>query len=272
MEMKSTISNRIRFSVKYLVYLIFSSSRKGHGIHSPFVFDFIIHVLRGKLSDDIHFEKIEKYRNSLIASPGFITVEDMGAGSYLTTKTNRSISLIARHSLKSRKYARLLYRIVSYYKPDSILEIGTSFGITTQYFAIANPAADITTIEGSPAIARIAQQGFEQNNFHRIRLVQGNFDAVLGNVLLGMKGKKFFFIDGNHQYEPTVNYFNTILKISGKDDILVFDDIHWSKDMEHAWNSIKEDKRVKYTIDLFFIGLVFLKTDFLEKQNFVIQF
>ena len=270
--MISTISNRIRLSIKYFAYFIFSSNRKGHGIHSPFVFDFIIHVLRGKLSDAIKFGEIEKFRNSLIGSTGFITVEDLGAGSFLTSKTNRSISSIARYSLKSKKYARLLYRIVSYYKPDSIIELGTSFGITTQYLAIANPTASITTIEGSPAIAQIAQKGFEQNNFQHIQLVQGNFNAVLENVLFGMTGVKFFYVDGNHQYEPTLNYFNTIMKISGKDDILVFDDIHWSKDMEHAWNYIKQDQRVKYTIDLFFIGLVFLKTDFLEKQDFVVYF
>ena len=270
--MISTISNRIKISIKYLTYLIFSSNKKGHGIHSPFVFDFIIHVLRGKLSDAIYFGEIEKLRNTLIRSSGFITVEDLGAGSFLTSKTNRSISSIARHSLKSKKYARLLYRIVSYYKPDSILELGTSFGITTQYLAIANPDACIKTIEGSAEILQIAKEGFEKNHIKNIQLILGDFKTELGKALAGMKGRRFFFIDGNHRYEPTVHYFNIILSSSGADDILVFDDIHWSKDMEHAWEYIKQDKRVKYTIDLFFIGLVFLKTDFLEKQDFVIHF
>jgi len=270
--MIALISNRIRLAIRYLSYLFFSSNRKGHGIHSPFVFDFIIHVLRGKIANEIQFGKIEKLRNDLIRSTDLITIEDYGAGSFLTSQISRSISSVAKHSLKSPKYARLLYRIVNYFKPDSILELGTSFGITTQYLAIANPLATITTIEGSPEIAQIAQAGFEKNNCQHIRLIQGNFNNELENLLKGMRGKKFIYIDGNHRYEPTIHYFNTIISISGEDDILVFDDIHWSKDMEQAWLEIKQDIRVKYTIDLFFVGLVFLKKDFLEKQDFVVHF
>jgi len=270
--MIALVSNRIRLAIKYLSYLVFSSNRKGHGIHSPFVFDFIIHVLRGKIANEIQFRKIEKFRNDLIRSSDFISIEDYGAGSFLTSETKRSISSVAKHSLKSPKYARLLYRIVNYFKPDSILELGTSFGITTQYLAIANPLATINTIEGSPEIAQIAQVGFEKNNCQHIRLIQGSFNNELENLLNGMRGKKFVYIDGNHRYEPTIHYFNTILSHSGQDDILVFDDIHWSKDMEKAWLEIKKDTRVKYTIDLFFIGLVFFKKDFLEKQDFVVHF
>jgi hypothetical protein len=61
------------------------------------------------------------------------------------------------------------------------------------------------------------------------------------------------------------------MSVSGEDDIIVFDDIHWSKAMERAWREIKEDERVRYTIDLFFIGIIFLKKDFLEKQDFIIH-
>jgi hypothetical protein len=158
------ISNRIRLSIKYLAYLFFSSNRKGHGIHSPFVFDFIIHVLRGPMKDEVQFKRIEKWRSELIRSSDLITVEDHGAGSSIKAGTRRSISSIAKHSLKSPKYARILYRIIAYYKPDSILELGTSFGVTTQYLAIANPTASITTIEGAPEIAKIAHAGFKKND------------------------------------------------------------------------------------------------------------
>jgi hypothetical protein len=90
-------------------------------------------------------------------------------------------------------------------------------------------------------------------------------------VVKGMTGKKFIYVDGNHQFEPTIQYFNTIMSMSGESDIIVFDDIHWSKAMEQAWREIKQDKRVRYTIDLFFIGIIFLKKDFLQKQDFIIH-
>ena len=269
--MKALMFARIRIAIKYLGYLACSSNRKGHGIHSPFVFDFINQVLRGKTTDEIQFHRIEKFRGELIDSLEFITIQDYGAGSLLQSTAKRAISSVARHSLKSPKYAQLLYRVVSYYKPDSILELGTSFGLTTQYMASANPAANIITIEGSAQIAQIAQQGFQKGNFRHIHLTIGDFDENIENAISKMVGEKLFFIDGNHRYGPTMHYFKLIMSVADIDDILVFDDIYWSKEMEQAWQDIKRDKRVKYTIDLFFMGLIFLKKDFIENQDFMIH-
>jgi hypothetical protein len=54
--------------------------------------------------------------------------------------------------------------------------------------------------------------------------------------------------------------------------VLIFDDIHWSRDMERAWAAIKKDPRVLLTVDLFFIGLVFVREEFKVKQEFTIRF
>jgi len=53
---------------------------------------------------------------------------------------------------------------------------------------------------------------------------------------------------------------------------LVFDDIHWSAEMEKAWLEIKSHPSVQYTIDIFFLGFVFFRPDFKVKQNFSIRF
>ena len=42
--------------------------------------------------------------------------------------------------------------------------------------------------------------------------------------------------------------------------------------MEEAWEIIKQHTAVSLSIDLFFIGIVFLRKDFKVKQHFVIRF
>ena len=44
--------------------------------------------------------------------------------------------------------------------------------------------------------------------------------------------------------QPTLNYFNQLLKISTQSTIFIFDDIHWSVEMEEAWNEIKQHPSV----------------------------
>ena len=79
------------------------------------------------------------------------------------------------------------------------------------------------------------------------------------------------FIDGNHQKKPTINYFEEILKYANNNTIFIFDDIHWSQGMESAWEYIKAHEKTTLTIDLFFLGIVFIKSE-LSKENFIIRF
>jgi hypothetical protein len=104
------------------------------------------------------------------------------------------------------------------------------------------------------------------------KVVVGNFDLVLPGVLEEMGGVDMAFVDGNHRKDPTLAYFNQLMERAGRPAVLIFDDIHWSEEMEEAWGAIKSDPRVYLTIDLFFIGLVFLREEFKVKQDFVIRF
>lgn len=256
---------------KYLHYYFTASNGKGHGVHSPFVFDFIKFVL----NDDkkyAGYDEIESLRKKMLHDHSIINVEDFGAGSTVIKTNQRVVSKIAASSLKPKKYSRLLHRITRYYKPTTILELGTSFGITTAYLAKGNEAAAVHTLEGAPSIATIAQKNFDELFLKNIKLIRGDFELTLPYVLHELKEINLAFIDGNHRKEPTLKYFHHLLQYASASSILIFDDIHWSKEMEEAWQQIKEDNAVTLTIDLFFIGLVFINPDFKVKQHFTIRF
>jgi predicted O-methyltransferase YrrM len=103
-------------------------------------------------------------------------------------------------------------------------------------------------------------------------LLQGDFAKTLPVLLESLQQIDLAFVDGNHRKVPTLQYFEQLLPKTTASSILIFDDIHWSAEMEEAWESIKAHPAVTLTIDLFFIGLVFVNPDFKVKQGFVVRF
>jgi len=256
---------------KYMLYRWHASNSKGHGVHSPFVFNFITQVLNDKRFFYC-YETIETAREQLKQDKTLLTIEDFGAGSRIHSHTQRTVKDIATSSLKPKKYSQLLFRMVNYFKPATILELGTSLGITTSYLACGKEDAQVITLEGANAVATIARQHFQSLRLKNIQVVTGNFDDTLPGTLAQLSSIDFAFIDGNHRLQPTLDYFNQLLPKVHEYSVLIFDDIHWSQEMEEAWNTIKAHEQVRLTIDLFFIGIVFFRKENKVKQDFTIRF
>jgi predicted O-methyltransferase YrrM len=256
---------------KYLNYRFTASNGKGHGIHSPFVFEFVKKVLNGN-KDEAVYRQIESRRKQLLRDDTTVTIEDFGAGSRVISTKKRKIKQIAATSLKPKKYSQLLHRIARHYHSRTVLEIGTSLGITTAYLAKADPAANVITMEGAKEIAAIARRNFDTLGIANIQQVTGNFEDTLTPTLAGIGTADLIFIDGNHRYEPTIRYFSEVLEKSHDHTIIILDDIYWSKEMEQAWQWVKAHEKTRLTIDLFAIGIVVLRPEILHKQHFRIRY
>ncbi|HTN37562.1 MAG TPA: class I SAM-dependent methyltransferase [Arachidicoccus sp.] len=260
---------------KYFQYLKSASNGKGHGIHSPFVYEFVRNVLGDRQSYPC-YQPIEAMRRILKTDERVIEVEDFGAGSRVNPTNSRKIGAIASSALKPRKYSRLLFRMVQYFQSGTVLELGTCFGITTAYLASGHKNADVYTLEGASAIAEVARHNFNELRLPNVSLLQGNFDDQLPRLLERLKKQQkpldFVFIDGNHRKEPTLRYFRELLPLLQEKSVVVFDDIHWSQEMEDAWREIRQHPEVTLSIDLFFIGIVFFRKENKVKQDFSIRF
>lgn len=256
---------------RYLKYLYRASNGKGHGTHSPFVYEFITRVLNDPAAYP-DYKIVESLRRQLKADQRRLTVEDFGAGSVYAVQQQRSVQSIARMAAKPRKYGQLLYRMVKYYQPRQLLELGTSLGITSTYLSLAAGNGRLTTLEGAPEIAAVARENFNALHLENTRLLEGSFESTLPGYLETAGTIDFAFIDGNHRKEPTLAYFNQLMRHAGNNSLFIFDDIHWSAEMEESWDIILKDPRVRCTIDLFFIGIVVFRQEFREKQQFEIRF
>ncbi len=249
-------------------YLLKSKHKGGHGIHSPFVYQFVANVLEDK-TKHAEYSKINKLRNQLKKSNKIIFVEDFGAGSKNNLSSQRIVKQIVKYSSSGNKIGELLFRMAKNYQPKSILEIGTCLGISTIYLSLANNNSKIITIEGSQQLSKVAQENF--NNLERcnIQSIIGNFDTVLPSILKS-NNFDFIFFDGNHTKEATIRYFEQSLPFAHNDTIFVFDDIHWSDGMEMAWQHIVNHIDTVVTIDLFYLGIVFFRKQ-MQKQHFIIK-
>ncbi|WMJ74767.1 class I SAM-dependent methyltransferase [Cytophagaceae bacterium ABcell3] len=253
--------------LRYIQFLLKSGNE--HSVHSPFIFDLYTTVITPDKQYYV-FEDIEGLRKSLLARKDSIPINDFGAGSRVTQSTSRRISSIAKNSEKPPKLAQLLFKITERFQPDTILDLGTSLGLTTLYLSKAAPKSTVYTFEGCPETLEVAKENFRKLNAVNIKPVLGNIDDTLPQVLQQIKSADLVFFDANHKYEATLNYFNICLQKATQDSIFIFDDIYWSSGMQKAWQEIKDNDHVRLSVDLFYMGLVFFRKK-QPKQHFVLR-
>ncbi|GHA28487.1 O-methyltransferase [Salinimicrobium marinum] len=266
--------------ISYIKFLIKSTNQ--HGVHSPFVFGLVTKCFYDKKKYPA-YEIIKKYRKKLLQNRNSIKVADFGAGSRIFSSNERKIAAIAKNAGITPKRAQLLNRLVRYLEVERALELGTSLGISTAAMAAQNKV-QIISIEGCAATAGVARKQFEEFGFKDIEMKVGEFERVISKQYSVNKSSRFqisnsnlqpqtfdlIFIDGNHQKQATLNYFEKLLSAVHNDSVMIFDDIHWSKDMEAAWEEIKLHPEVSVTVDTFQWGLIFFRKE-QAKEHFVVR-
>ena len=260
------------FQIKSYLQFLWHSKNE-HAVHSPFVFNLITKCFYDKKSK-AEYSILKEYRKALLTNKNSIEVTDFGAGSKVFKSNTREICKIAKTAGISPKRAELLFRIAHYFQPSSILEIGTSLGLATSALSLGSRSvgtkAKITTLEGCPETAKIAQNQFRQFGLTNINSVVTEFNSYLSDFQRSTFDFHLIFFDGNHSKKATLDYFELLLPSITNDSVWIFDDIHWSPEMEEAWKIIKNHPKVKVTIDTFQWGLVFFRRE-QEKQHFVIR-
>jgi predicted O-methyltransferase YrrM len=248
-------------------------SKNEHAVHSPFVFNLLTKCFYDKKYKR-EYLILENYRKSLLENKNFIEVTDFGAGSRVFKSNTRQISKIAKTAGISPKRAKLLFRVVRYFQPNTVLEIGTSLGLATSALALGNLEAKVITLEGCPNTSAVAQNQLENFECNNVDTVVTEFESYFKDIQRELKTETenfdLIYFDGNHSKKATLAYFDHLLPTTTNDSVWIFDDIHWSSEMEEAWELIKNHPKVKVTIDTFQWGFVFFRRE-QEKEHFIIR-
>lgn len=240
-------------------------------IHSPFVYELVEKVFRDK-TEHKEFRSLNRLKKRYAKRTDRIETMDFGSSAGNNTYITRitTVGNIVTQRTHSKKQLEFLYRMSNWFKPGSILEFGTAAGISALYLSKGNPESHMITMEGCMGLASVATKSFKKRNAN-IEVEVGDFNGILDGVVDRVEQLDMVFFDGNHRKAPTLEYFEKCLAKSTDKSVFMFDDIHWSRGMSSAWKTIKKDKRVTLTIDLYWIGLVFFIPE-ITRQDFVIRY
>ena len=277
----------------YLRHLLTARSTAGHGVHSPYVYDFLTKVVRNKTDMKI-VSKVEGLRREMLSDKRSIRVTDLGAGSVTRAGGERSVAEIAGTAALPAKEAGLLARIVKSMEhaawgmehagdppnggeavPRSgrtggmgrgawsmekgiILELGTSLGISTLALALAAPERRLITVEGCPVIAAIARENLLKYGAFNAEVMHAEFSEALENLRKNGLNVFFAFIDGNHKGAALTEYVSKIAAM-GDEMTIVADDIRLTKEMFQAWKSLTASGIAPVTVETLRLGIFFLK-------------
>ncbi|MCG8412314.1 MAG: class I SAM-dependent methyltransferase [Bacteroidales bacterium] len=261
------MKSRFIYALKFIEYKLSARHKKGHSIHSPFMYRlirevFIQKTINPELAKVIDLHKRYKKSRQIISFNK--TVVD----------SEHSISLelgkiIKRSSINS-KYGKLLFRLIQFFNSETILEIESSVGISSAYIAQANKKAHFISIESIKLKIEIAKKLSNELN-QNTEFIHGNIDSILKSTIDKYIQLDFVFFDGNHTPKNTIKYFELCLTKIHNDSVFVFNDIHWSDEMEKAWEYIRNHKTTKVSVDLFKIGIIFFKQE-LSSEQYTIKF
>ncbi len=257
----------------WLRHQLTAGNTGGHGIHSPYLFEWVRLVMRG---DDSYYvwDAIEERRQAMLLDERPLEYVDYGSGKMKTengkVKTERRVKDIAKGSLAKRKYAQMLARLVNWLGESGkeglvIVELGTSLGVTTAYLAAMDSRNRVITYEGCPAVADIAKANWKTLGIKNIDCRVGEIDVEA--LARDLKRVDVAYVDANHTYASTCAYFSVLAEKVHEKSVIIVDDIHYSQEMERAWREICADKRVTSTMDLYQMGLVFFDKNY-WKQNY----
>ncbi|MBC7693964.1 MAG: class I SAM-dependent methyltransferase [Burkholderiales bacterium] len=255
--------------LKYLNYRLTAYSE--HDLHSPFLYNFYMELIKNEFPFG-DFEELNTIRKKIIKDSTVINYKDLGAGSKKLSSDKRLVKQITMHGIAQKKQAEFLYRLLNKFMPATVVELGTSIGLSTLYFSKASPRSDIYTIEGCLDLVEFSKKLFIEQQARNIQNISGHFDTAFPKLLQSLNHLDFLYIDGNHAYEPTMRYFTLALEKKNTNSIFVFDDIYWSAGMQQAWKEISAHPDVMLSLDLFYFGIVFFRTEQKNKEHFVLKF
>lgn len=236
-------------------------------IHSPLLFKTYGELFDFILAKDQLDLDIEECRNLLLDSDEVIEVLDLGAGSKKVNTQKRKVSAITEYSTSSRKTSQLLQYFCSRTQAVQVIELGTCVGLNTKYLARETKGC-LATFEGATELARIASLHLSDSS---VELIVGNISDTLPEYLDRIDFVDFAFIDANHTYDSTLNSLKSLLQKVRSGSIIAIGDIHWSVQMQSAWNEIIEFQEVRLSLDFYEVGILFFEFPG-DKEHWVLDF
>lgn len=227
-----------------------------HGVEGSLITQAFLKTLKNENTPDEKqlFETLNQFRSELYADNRKISFDEIGSSAEIT------VAKVARRATSPEIWTRFFYQLSKTNIVNNVLEIGTNLGVSGQYFIKGledKENAKFITLEGVKGLCEIASTRFETLSSHdRFEVIHGLYDKTLPELVKNKTRFDLVFIDGNHRYEATLNYFEMLKDNLADKAMVIFDDIHWSEGMRKAWREICVQKGIVFSINFFKLGIV----------------
>jgi len=167
---------------------------------------------------------------------------------------------------KNRRWGTVLHLLAKSFKSAKVFELGACAGISACYLSTAPGVKKLITVEGSENLAKIAEESLKRFS-DKAKVVNSLFDDAIDNELPLPEGKiDYAYIDGHHEKNATIHYFDKLLPYLKENGLVVFDDISWSYDMREAWDILRKRPELAHAMDLGTIGVCILRGSTQDKS------
>jgi predicted O-methyltransferase YrrM len=143
----------------------------------------------------------------------------------------------------NERWGLFLHLCATHASARTILELGACIGISGAYLASSPACTRLITIEGSPAIARLAEETLSDVSLsNRATVIEGVFDDALPRVFERLAAERrtidFAYVDGHHDYAATLHYVALLKPHLSRGACIVLDDICLYAEMWRAWTEV----------------------------------
>ncbi|HEX6946857.1 MAG TPA: class I SAM-dependent methyltransferase [Acidimicrobiia bacterium] len=194
--------------------------------------------------------RIHEIRRSMFNDPRTI-----GEAAGVIDSEQTTLDVVARTATQPEK-GRLQFHLARSLSPGTIVELGTSIGISAAYLTLgleSGRGGRLVTIDRSVARTTIARRVWSELGLSGIEQILGPFGDVMTPVVAESTDLRLAYIDGNHRRDPTLSYLAAV-EARMSSGVVLLDDIRWSDEMEEAWHEIVAQH--PSSVDLGWVGLV----------------
>lgn len=249
--------------ISYIKYLLKAKHRRGFGIHSPYLFRLQTMVVEEELPY-YHYIGIEKVRKKFLASDKNCEVVTRKGG------TNMSLSKATSRMAIDARVGQLAFRLVNDFKPKSIVEYGSTIGISSLYLAGPDSRTMLHSLSAQPSFVSIIKQYAAKLKIDNIDYIS-QCDMETFEQVLSKNPEVDFLMITKSEAEETKHLINKFFMRNVPKQMALVIDPHKDKLTESVWNEVKSMSQIKVTMDMFELGVIIKNPD-LQKEDFVVRF